>query len=71
MTDLSKIRVKRPKQYAELMDELKKSETFETLKDVLVFAACLGLSKKRKANPVDAKDSAEPIHPSEIGRAHV
>ena len=62
MTDFTKVRVKRPKQHSGLMDELvKNTGTFDTLKDLLVFAACLGLSKGRKTNPLEAKDSAEPI----------
>lgn len=54
MTD----RVRRPKHYEDFMAELKDSGSFDTLKDALVFAACLGLSRNQK---VSFKDSAEPI----------
>jgi len=58
LIDTSKIRVKRPYQYEKLMDQLKDAGPFETLKDVMVFAACLGLSKNRKNC---FKKTSEPI----------
>ena len=52
-------RVRRPEQFSELMDELKKDNgVFKTLKDVMIFAACLGYKRDKR---VPFSKSAEPI----------
>lgn len=57
-------RVRRPKKYDEFMSELKNRGSFETLKDILVFAACLGISKSKRES---FKDAAEPINLQTFG----
>ena len=57
-------RVRRPKEFEEFMAELRDSGAFETLKDILVFAACLGLSRNERAS---FKDTAEPINLQTFG----
>jgi dnd system-associated protein 4 len=52
-------RVRRPKKYEELMTNLKDSGSFETLKDVLVYAASLGLQKNTRE---EFKETSEPIN---------
>ena len=58
MIDFAKVRVKRPKEYNELMEKLKNIGPFDGLKDIMVFAACLGVSKKRKNS---FKETSEPM----------
>jgi dnd system-associated protein 4 len=52
-------RVRRPKNYEELMAQMKDTGAFETLKDVLIYSACFGLQKKVRE---EFKESAEPIN---------
>ena len=57
-------RVRRPKKFEEFMTELKDRGAFETLKDILVFAACLG---QRRGQRTSFKESAEPINLQTFG----
>ncbi len=57
-------RVRRPKKYEDFMAELKDSGAFETLKDILVFAACLGLRRNQRAS---FKEAAESINLQTFG----
>jgi dnd system-associated protein 4 len=58
MTVSSDVRVRRPQHHEELMQKMKDDAGFATFRNVLLFAAALGVSKDRHA-PFDA--SGEPI----------
>jgi len=55
MTD----RVRRPKIYEEMLDELKNNGVFKTYKDALMFAACLGYDRGKR---LEFPKSSEPIN---------
>lgn len=58
-------RVRRPKQYDELLRLLKEqTNIFPTLKDAIVFAACLGLSRDKR---VSFDKTSEPINMQTFG----
>lgn len=58
-------RVRRPKQYDELLRLLKEqTNIFPTLKDAIVFAACLGLSRDKR---VSFEKTSEPINMQTFG----
>ena len=53
-------RVRRPEQFKEFLTELtKEKEVFETYKDALVFAACLGFNRGKR---VSFEKTSEPIN---------
>lgn len=52
-------RIRRPAQFEDFLSNLKKNDFFDSFKDVLVFAACLGFSREKR---VSFSRSSEPIH---------
>jgi dnd system-associated protein 4 len=58
MTVSSDVRVRRPQAYEELMQKMRNDSGFSTYRDILLFAAGLGVTQQRRL-PFDS--SAEPI----------
>jgi len=52
-------RVRRPKIYEEMLDELKNKGVFKTYKDALMFAACLGYDRGKR---IEFSKSSEPVN---------